>query len=66
MATWGAQHRRFENLMRYRIRDILLVSSPYDYFTLEEGGWPAQRAAAGRLPAAQPLLRAAHHPRRDR
>ncbi len=38
MATWGAQHRRFENLMRYRIRDILLVSSPYDYFTLEEDG----------------------------
>ena len=24
--------------MRYRIRDILLVSSPYDYFTLEEDG----------------------------
>ena len=38
MATWGSQHRRFENLMRYRIRDILLVSSPYDYFTLEEDG----------------------------
>ncbi len=38
MAAWVAQHRRFENLMRYRIRDILLVSSPYDYFTLEEDG----------------------------
>ena len=27
-----------DGLMRYRVRDILLVSSPYDYFTLEQDG----------------------------
>ncbi|MEE8277962.1 MAG: PEP/pyruvate-binding domain-containing protein [Thermoanaerobaculia bacterium] len=30
--------RRFHSLMPYRVREILLVSSPYDAFTLEEDG----------------------------
>ena len=28
----------FQNLMRFRIRDILLVSSLYDYYIFEEDG----------------------------
>ena len=32
------QVRRFHDLMPYRVREILLVSSPYDAFTLEEDG----------------------------
>ncbi|MBD3163225.1 MAG: histidine kinase, partial [Candidatus Eisenbacteria bacterium] len=31
-------NRVFADLMAYRIRDVLLVSSPYDSFTLEEDG----------------------------
>ena len=38
MARTGIQHSRFESLMRFRVREVLLVSSPYDYFTLEEDG----------------------------
>ena len=30
--------RRFHDLMPYRVREILLVSSPYDAFILEEDG----------------------------
>ncbi len=32
------QDRRFHNLMPYRVREVLLVSSPYDAFILEEDG----------------------------
>ena len=38
MAQFSVQHSRFETLMRFRVREVLLVSSPYDYFTLEEDG----------------------------
>ena len=38
MPGFTSQRRRFETLMRFRVHDILLVSSPYDYFTLEEDG----------------------------
>ena len=31
--TWG-----FQDLMQYRIHEILLVASPYDAFILEEDG----------------------------
>jgi CheY-like chemotaxis protein len=31
-------HRRFQSLMPFRVRDILLVSSAYDAFVLEEDG----------------------------
>jgi len=34
----GSPYRDFHDLMRYRIMDILLVSSPYDTFLLEEAG----------------------------
>ncbi len=30
--------RHFQDLMRYRIMDILLVATPYDAFMLEEAG----------------------------
>ena len=38
MARFLTQHGRFDALMRFRVREVLLVSSPYDYFTLEEDG----------------------------
>lgn len=31
-------HRRFHDLMPFRVREVLLVSSPYDAFILEEDG----------------------------
>ena len=34
----GLRARRFEGLMPFRVREILLVSSPYDAFVLEEDG----------------------------
>ncbi len=38
MPRFLTQHGRFDTLMRFRVREVLLVSSPYDYFTLEEDG----------------------------
>ena len=38
MVTFTSQHERFEKLMQERVQEILLVSSPYDHFTLEEDG----------------------------
>jgi CheY-like chemotaxis protein len=35
---YGARFQGFQNLMRYRIRDILLVSSLYDLYVFEEDG----------------------------
>lgn len=35
---YGAQFQRFQDLMRHRIRDILLVSSLYDLYLFEEDG----------------------------
>ncbi|HWR62317.1 MAG TPA: PEP/pyruvate-binding domain-containing protein [Clostridia bacterium] len=32
------QYSRFHDLMKFRVRDILLVSTPYDAFVLEEDG----------------------------
>jgi CheY-like chemotaxis protein len=42
-ATWiehgyGTRFQGFQNLMRVRIRDILLISSLYDLYVFEEGG----------------------------
>ena len=34
----GGKRRRFERLMPFRVHDILLVSSPYDHYVLEEDG----------------------------
>ena len=38
MSNFTSQTSRLEKLMRFRVREVLLVSSPYDYFTLEEDG----------------------------
>lgn len=35
---FGSRFHRFQNLMKSRIQDILLVSSPYDLFVFEEDG----------------------------
>jgi len=35
---YGTRFQGFQNLMRYRIRDILLVSSLYDLYVFEEDG----------------------------
>lgn len=35
---YGNRFQRFQNLMTKRIRDVLLVSSPYDLFVFEEDG----------------------------
>ena len=35
---YSTQFSRFHDLMKYRVRDILLVSTPYDAFVLEEDG----------------------------
>ncbi len=35
--------RRFHDLMPYRVREILLVSSPYDFYILEEDGCLSDR-----------------------
>ncbi|HEY6552346.1 MAG TPA: histidine kinase, partial [Vicinamibacteria bacterium] len=39
----GSRFHDFHDLMRYRIMDILLVSSPYDTFLLEEAGQLSER-----------------------
>ena len=36
MESLVSDYQVLDSLMRYRVRDILLVSSPYDYFTLEQ------------------------------
>ena len=38
MESLVSDYEVLDGLMRYRVRDILLVSSPYDYFTLEQDG----------------------------
>ncbi len=35
---YGTRFQGFQNLMRHRIRDVLLVSSLYDLYLFEEGG----------------------------
>jgi len=35
---FGVRFQDFQNLMRYRIRDVLIVSSLYDFFIFEEDG----------------------------
>ncbi len=35
---YGSRFREFQNLMKVKIRDILLVSSLYDYYLFEEDG----------------------------
>ncbi len=35
---YGSRFREFQNLMKFKIRDILLVSSLYDYYLFEEDG----------------------------
>jgi hypothetical protein len=35
---YGTRFQGFQNLMRHRIRDILLVSSLYDLYVFEEDG----------------------------
>lgn len=36
--VFGSRIKKFQNLMRFKIRDILLVSSLYDYYLFEEDG----------------------------
>ncbi|HEX5719352.1 MAG TPA: histidine kinase, partial [Thermoanaerobaculia bacterium] len=38
-------HAAYQDLMRYRILDILLVATPYDSFLLEEAGELSERLA---------------------
>ena len=35
---YGTRFQKFQNLMRYRIRDVLIVSSLYDLYIFEEDG----------------------------
>ncbi|MCA9622905.1 MAG: hypothetical protein KC731_27995 [Myxococcales bacterium] len=44
---WEPWHRRFQGLMPHRIREILLVSSGYDAFVLEEDGSLSDRLFYG-------------------
>ena len=37
---YGTRFQGFQNLMRIRIRDVLLVSSLYDLYLFEEDGRP--------------------------
>lgn len=37
-SQYGNIYRQFQNLMQFKIRDILLVSSLYDYYLFEEDG----------------------------
>lgn len=41
----GRGHSAYQDLMRYRILDILLVATPYDSFLLEEAGELSERLA---------------------
>ena len=41
----GHRHPSYQDLMRYRILDILLVATPYDSFLLEEAGELSERMA---------------------
>ena len=36
--VFGTRLKKFQKLMRIKIRDILLVSSIYDYYLFEEDG----------------------------
>ena len=38
MKEYDAQFTRFHDLMKFRVREILLVATPYDSFVLEEDG----------------------------
>ena len=45
MANGHRNHAAYQDLMRYRILDILLVATPYDSFLLEEAGELSERMA---------------------
>jgi CheY-like chemotaxis protein len=45
MANGHRSHASYQDLMRYRILDILLVATPYDSFLLEEAGELSERLA---------------------
>lgn len=36
--TFGSHLQVFQNLMKFRVRDVILVSSPYDLYLFEEDG----------------------------
>jgi len=42
-ASRGGRRQDFHDLMRHRVMDVLLVSSPYDSFVLEEAGQLSER-----------------------
>lgn len=43
---YGTRFQGFQNLMRMRIRDILLVSSLYDLYVFEEDGTACTNSCA--------------------
>ena len=45
---YGNRFQGFQNLMRLRIRDILLVSSLYDLYLFEEDGHTGKRYGRGK------------------
>ena len=46
--------RRFHGLMPYRVREVLLVSSPYDAFVLEEDGLLTEQVFLEYMDISQP------------
>ena len=46
--------RRFHGLMPYRVREVLLVASPYDAFTLEEDGLLTEQVFLEYMDVSQP------------
>jgi len=46
--------RRFHGLMPYRVREVLLVCSPYDAFTLEEDGLLTEQVFLEYMDVSQP------------
>jgi Pyruvate phosphate dikinase, AMP/ATP-binding domain len=46
-SSWEPWHRRYQRLMPHRIHEILLVSSAYDAFVLEEDGSLSDRLFSG-------------------
>ena len=55
----------FEQLIKHRVRNILLVASLYDAFTLEEGGRLTEVVLRG-VPRAEPQRSAPDQPRHQR
>ena len=47
--------RRFHGLMPYRVREVLLVASPYDAFTLEEDGLLTEQVFLEYTDVSQPV-----------